>query len=323
MSRRPPASREPGRLRFIGLAVAAAVGAFLIAGQVERLVVAVVSPTTNTLEWISDLVLATGGGVATYLWLHLSATRTALANLERARIVVDTQLAVAAELQRTLLPKTPPSRNGTTWSAELRAAWRIGGDYYDFVDPDDQTRIVLIADISGKGIPAALMLAYVRAVLREAARTTTEPAALVSELARSVYGDTGGKPYITCIAARLDERERRLTYANAGHPAGLLIGPAGCRRLSVGGPPAGLLPQAAYEQETIQLARGDLVVFVTDGVSERLGRGLDDVVTRLEQRSLDASDAARAVMDLCESPTATRPTADWDDDRTVVALHID
>jgi len=313
---------SPSRTPQIALAaIACTVVIFLLGGSVERWLIGVLRPSAGELTWISDVILATGFGVVLYLWLHLRAAREALLEAERAQIVMNTQFEIAANMQRSLLPPAPAARRGVSWAVQLTPAYRIGGDYYDFVDLDGDGRVFIIGDISGKGVPAAMMLAYVRAVFRLAVRQTREPFQIMGRLAEAINADTGGNPYMTCIIGRVDEEARQLWITNAGHPAAVAIG-SGTRRFSSDGPPAGLLPGLVYQQSAIDLPVGDRVIFVTDGISERLPSDLSGVFAELSARGT-ASQLCASVVRLAVGPRATIPVDGWDDDRTVVVLAVD
>jgi serine phosphatase RsbU (regulator of sigma subunit) len=311
--------RSPARTALISAACACAV--FIVGALLETWLVSLLQPSEGELTWISDLVLASTLGVVLYLWLHLQSTRAALAELERHQIVVDTQLQVAAKIQRDLLPAAPPPRCGLSWAVQLVPAGRIGGDYYDFIDLEGRSRITIVGDIAGKGIPAAMMLVYVRAVFHQAVRETCEPSAIVSRIANAVYAETRGESYLTCIVARLDERTRQLTTTTGGHPPALVTGTS-VRRLTQGGPPAGLFQDAAYDQETVLLCPGNRVIFVTDGITERLSGGFEKAVAGLDGH-MSAERLCEAVFSLARGPASTLPIADWDDDRTAVVLAVD
>jgi Stage II sporulation protein E (SpoIIE) len=302
-------------------AIASTCVMFLFGGIVERWLIAVLRPSAGELTWIGDVILATGFGVVFYLWLHLRAAREALHEAERAQIVMNTQFEIAANIQRSLLPSPPASRRGVSWAVQLTPAYRIGGDYYDFVDLDGDCRVFIIGDISGKGVPAAMMLAYVRAVFRLAVRETREPPEIVARLAEAIHADTGGNPYMTCIVGRVDEAARRLSVTNAGHPGGVMIG-NGTRRIGSHGPPAGLLPQLEYEQDAIDVRAGDRAIFVTDGISERLTVDLPRAFAELPPRGT-ASQLCASVVRLAEGSRGAIPVEGWDDDRTVLVLAVD
>jgi len=311
----------PSRTTIALASAAAALAVFVVGALAETWLISLLQPSEGELTWISDLVLAVTLGVVLYLWLNLRSTRAALIELERERIVVDTQLAVAAKIQKDLLPDTPPRRRGMSWAVQLVPAGRIGGDYYDFVDLDGRSQIAIVGDIAGKGIPAAMMLVYVRAVFRQAVRETHDPCAIVSRLADAVYAETRGESYLTCVVVRLDEPARQLTSTIAGHPPIVVTGDA-FRRLTLGGPPAGLLPKVVYEQETLDLVAGNRVIIVTDGITERMSDGFESAIAELDDRG-SAEALCAEVFRLSEGPRASMPIAGWDDDRTAVVLAVD
>ena len=316
-----PGAIAPTRASILLVASSSALLVAVLGGFVEQFVIAFLQPSQGELGWVSDFTLASALGVVLYLWLHLKATRAALVEAERSAIVLHTQLGVAARIQRDLLPPLPASRGGMSWAVAFLAAGRIGGDYYDFVDVDGHARVCIVADISGKGIPAAMLLAFVRAVFREAVRDTRDPGEIAERLSRAVHANTGGVPYVTCIVACVDERSRRLTMTNAGHPRAVLLS-SRAQALAAGGPPAGLLPDATYAVDAVDLRSGDRVVFVTDGISERLSDPFPEVAASLD-RSQSAEALCTRVFQLTEGDSAHPPAEDWDDDRTVVVLAVD
>ncbi len=300
---------------------ATACAVFILGALAETWLISLLRPSEGELTWIGDLVLAVTLGVVLYLWLNLRFTRAALMELERNRIVVDTQLAVAAKIQRDLLPATPSPRRGMSWAVQIVPAGLIGGDCYDFIDLDGHSQVAIVGDIAGKGIPAAMMLVYVRAVFRQAVRETRDPGTIVSRLAEAVYAETRGESYLTCIVVRLDEHARQLTSTTAGHPPAIVTG-ARSRCLTRGGPPAGLFPRAAYDQETVDLALGSRVIFVTDGITERMPAGLDRFIASFDSHR-SAEQVCEAVLRLSEGPDASPPVVGWEDDRTAVVLAVD
>jgi serine phosphatase RsbU (regulator of sigma subunit) len=305
---------------IVATAAATALTVFVLGALLETWLISLLQPSEGELTWISDLFLAGCLGVAIYLWLDLRFTRAALAELERSKIVLDTQFAVAAKIQRDLLPATPSPRRGVSWAVRLVQAGRIGGDYYDFIDLDGRSRIAVVGDIAGKGIPAAMMLVYVRALFRQAVRETREPAAVIARLSKALYAETRAEPYLTCIVVRFDEEPRRLTFSVAGHPPALAIGGMQ-QRLVDGGPPAGLLPDAEYDQETVALPPASRVVVVTDGITERLA-DFEAAVAAIDPRQ-PANALCDSIFHLSEAPDASAPVDGWDDDRTVLVLAVD
>jgi len=202
--------------------VAAAVGVavFLLGTGAESLVITAVSGNRSALEWISDAFISLAASGIAYLWLHLKASRTRLLDVERRGIVLAEQLRLAAAIQKNLLPEIPATTRGFSWAARMVPAGVVGGDFYDFLEPAPGTALVLIGDISGKGIPAALLHSSLRAVFRLIAAETADPVEIAERLGAALHGQTGGMPYASAIVSRLDSSLMRLTYVNAGHPPG-------------------------------------------------------------------------------------------------------
>jgi len=313
--------------RALAWAVVIAAACFVVAGVAEALLIRLVSPTELELDWISDGVLSVALGTAIYLWLHLRATRLVLTAQERTQLVLQAQLSLAEAMQRRLLPPVPEPAGGLEWAAALVPAGRIGGDFFDFVQPSPGVRLMLIADVSGKGIPAAMALALLRATFRTVATHTARPAAIAERMSAALYDEWRGEPYVTALIVRVDPTSRRLTYTNAGHPPGILRPDRLRRALAVGGPPLGLLRDVAFEEETLDLEPGDLWVFVTDGVSEALD-GLDrpwaaaigDAIAHDRPTRADA--VCRTILALAQNGPGPVDGDDWSDDRTVVVLSV-
>jgi phosphoserine phosphatase RsbU/P len=310
--------------RVVLAAVAAAAAAFVLAIGFERQLVRLLS--LGELEWVSDVVLSTALGVATFLWLHLRRARTELTRLERAQLVLDTELGIASQIQRHLLTAPPRARDGWRFAARLEPAGRVGGDFYDFVELGGSL-LVLLADVSGKGIPAALVMGSCRTLFRQLARETQEPGPLVARLGRALLQEHGGAPYLTCFLGRLDLAERRLSWVNAGHPAGLLVAGGAHQALAATGPPAGLLPDVSYEARTQRFAAGETLLLVTDGVTEALdGDGaIDERLARAvsRKRASGAQAICEQVMRLARAGPALLPGPNGTDDRTVVVVTLE
>jgi serine phosphatase RsbU (regulator of sigma subunit) len=252
---------------------------------------------------------------------HLLRTRHELAQRERAEIVLQTQLSFAAQIQRRLLPPLPPATNGCEWAAALRPAGKIGGDFYDFVETARDTWMVLVADVSGKGIPAAL--GSLRSTFRALARQQLAPAQILRQLSTAFFDDWQGTPYVTCIVAAFNLRTHTLVYSNAGHPPGILLGSAHTRYLDRGGPPAGLLLDATFDQEHLTVNAGDICLLVSDGVTEALdGVPLEDRLGAARIRSGSAAELCQSLMTQALHGQGPGADANWDDDRTVVVVRV-
>jgi predicted permease len=188
-------------------------------------------------------------------------------------------IALASDVQRRLLPDAPPRSECVDFAAASVPARRIGGDYYDFVELRDREIGIALADVSGKGVAAALIMSVVQASLRIiSSEGGIAPPRLVARLNEFVYRSTPASKYVTFFYAQLDGERRRLRYVNAGHNAPYLLR-AGrqstadsaspqVEQLSVGGTVVGLFPEMGYEEATVELYAGDVLLVFTDGVPE-------------------------------------------------------
>jgi sigma-B regulation protein RsbU (phosphoserine phosphatase) len=189
------------------------------------------------------------------------------------------ELALAAEVQQRLLPSCPPQCFAMEVAGFCEPARGVGGDYYDFISFDNNELGLAIADVAGKGMPAALLMSTVQATLRSlTARNgsdvspSNELASIVARLNRLLFNSTNGEHYVTFFYATFDQTTQRLTYVNAGHNPPLYLQAGEFRQLTSGGLVAGAFEHAAYEQETVQMKPHDLLFLYTDGLSEALNQ---------------------------------------------------
>lgn len=325
---RPP--RPSDSYRAGAIATIAAVLVYLLATTTEIVVIERLRPGEVELTWISDAVLAVAFGFAVFLWLHLRWTRQTLSRLERERIVFDAQLALAADIQRGLLPPLPPDDDELQWAARLVQAGAIGGDMYDFVRCGNRSWLVLVGDVSGKGVPAALVLASVRTMFRMMTGETSDPGQLVERISTRLYQDHGGAPYLTCIVARVDAERRELAYVNAGHPSGIVVAdrvPGGGETLLLAscGPPAGLFPNQPYRTVSLAVPEGAVSILVTDGITEAfeaMGKSQGDSVAAVTAHLPRPVTPSRICSALIEQTEPALAGGEWQDDRTVVSFAL-
>ena len=293
----------------------------------ELFVNRILRPDAEEITWISEGVLAGGFVVAIWFWVRLRETQIALTDLERQQIATETQLTIAARVQTSLLPALPEPSAGISWYAAAEPAGKVGGDYYDFLPLPDGRMCVVLADVSGKGIAAAVFVANVRATLRALARDATHPRTLLSDLSSTLLADSSSGLYVTCIVAIVDPGDRSMVYVNAGHPPGVLWSRRGVRRLCVGGPPAGLLHDVRFDEEQLTFDEGDLVVFVSDGITEAMdvsGDGVvEAIVAQIEQAGRPTAETVCArLLWAARTGPGPRGVDAWTDDRTAVAFGV-
>ncbi|MGH9670945.1 MAG: PP2C family protein-serine/threonine phosphatase, partial [Terriglobales bacterium] len=175
----------------------------------------------------------------------------------------------ARDIQQGLLPREIPQVPGFTIAGAWQPARTVGGDYYD-VFPLSETELALIvADVSGKGMPAALLMSNLQATVKAYATVEPSPKDLCGKVNRAVCKSITIGKFITFFYAVLDPAGRRLTYTNAGHNAPLLARQDGaCLRLDAGGAVLGVFPDGSYESACLDLRSGDRLVLFTDGITE-------------------------------------------------------
>lgn len=211
------------------------------------------------------------GGTSPQLALMVENGRLTGRIVEQEKLRRD--LDLAAEVQRRLLPLHPPKSEAAEFAAMSLPARTVGGDYYDFLSLGDRQLGIALADVAGKGVAAALVMSVVQASLRMvASEGVTSLPQLAARVNRFLKTSTGSGSYATFFYAQLDEERRVLRYVNAGHNPPYLVRavPAEIEELKTGGMVIGLFPQAVYEEGSVELRQGDVLVAFTDGVTEAL-----------------------------------------------------
>ena len=212
------------------------------------------------------------------------------------RVVMKRDLQIAREIQTWLLPGAPPQIPGLVVAYATRPANTVAGDYYDvFPRPGrtiEENRVVLaVADVAGKSIPAAMLMATFQASLKTLSTAQVELRELASNMNRYACGNSqGGLRFTTAFLAEYDPVQRTLHYINAGHNNPILRRANGSiERLDVGGLPYGIMPEVKYDSATVTLQPGDWLVIFTDGVVEAENARQDEFG---EARLLAAIEAA-------------------------------
>jgi sigma-B regulation protein RsbU (phosphoserine phosphatase) len=279
----------------------------------------------------SDLRLLGSLGLQTGLWLEIAELARSLAQESTQRALIHREIEIAREVQERLFPQFIPTLAGMSLAGSCRPALGVGGDYYDIFEMLESKVGLAIGDVSGKGVPAALLMASLRACLRT--MTTFGESSLgqlMERLNQLVYESSAAHRYATFFFAVYDPSVRRLVYVNAGHNPPFLLrnntgGAATCERLKAGGSVIGLLPHTTYEEETLTLQPGDLLVLYTDGFSEAM---TSDDEEWGEERMLAAVEAVRTkaagdvISGLFEAADRFTQGAPQQDDMTLLALKI-
>lgn len=208
----------------------------------------------------------------------LFANQAAIA-LENARLhreavekeKMEREMELAASIQKTILPDTLPDVPGLVISGANRPTKQIGGDYFDVYPLADGRTAFCVADVSGKGMPAALLVSTVHACLHLLVpNNASDLPGLVARVNRHLVGFSSTRKFATLFIAVYDPAAGTLTYVNAGHNPGLWISPEGVGLLPSGGVPVGMMPGVVHRQASIRVAPGDTILLYSDGITEAL-----------------------------------------------------
>jgi PAS domain S-box-containing protein len=220
--------------------------------------------------WVRDeatLVRDEEGQPLYWLGVQYDVTEQKREAQERERI--EQELRIARLIQQTLLPKTLPELSGYDVAAYYQPAREVGGDFYDLFELEGGRLGLVVGDVTDKGIPAALVMATTRTMLRVSAQRLFPPAEVLKRTNEALVPDIPPNMFITCLYAILDTESGRLVYANAGHdPPYLRHNGSDVEELRARGMPLGLMPEMEYEEKEITLERGESVLFYSDGLVE-------------------------------------------------------
>jgi serine phosphatase RsbU (regulator of sigma subunit)/anti-sigma regulatory factor (Ser/Thr protein kinase) len=186
----------------------------------------------------------------------------------RERERMEHELRIARTIQQTLLPRELPSLPGYRVEAHYQPAREVGGDFYDFIHFEDGCIGLVVGDVTDKGVPAALVMATTRTLLRAASERLRSPGLILERVNDLLCNDIPPKMFVTCLYALLDPASGRLRYANAGHDVPYRHNLAGVDELRAAGMPLGLLPGMKYDEREALLLPGDQVLFYSDGLVE-------------------------------------------------------
>jgi sigma-B regulation protein RsbU (phosphoserine phosphatase) len=199
----------------------------------------------------------------------LGRQRRRLAEIaQQQRDELASEIHLAAEVQQNILPRTVPSLHGFEIAARMTPAKEVAGDYYGFIEQADGSVSLVIADVSGKGVAAGLLMPSIEIALRLDSPRHSRAHELIENFNGVVCQLTAGSRFISMFYARVWPATRRIEYTNAGHNPPLLLREGSAQQLSCGGPVLGILPEAKYESEFMELRKDDVLLLYTDGLVE-------------------------------------------------------
>jgi phosphoserine phosphatase RsbU/P len=243
---------------------------------------------------------------------------------ERQLLKMQEEIRLASKIQNDLLPKAAPDIPGYEIAGRSIPAQVVGGDYFDFIPINDHRLAICVGDVSGKGLPASLLMANTQATLR--GQTFISPSAreCMERSNKLLFDSTSPDKFVTMFYSVLDVSSHQLSYSNAGHDIPYLLSPAGSlKRLNVGGVPLSMLEQFPFQEETIAMQPGDLLVICSDGISEAMDvnqvQFTDERLSLLldKLRAGSAVDVIDGIVAAVRKHAGTAPQAD---DMTVVVV---
>ncbi len=241
--------------------------------------------------------------------------------IEKRRM--EEQLAVGAKIQRRLLPARSPRLQGYDVEGANRSCFEVGGDYYDFIPLGGGKLAVVIADIAGKGVGAALLMTALQASLRALLQTSPQPATLVAQLNLALLENTPDNRFATLFYGELDPRRHELEYVSGGHNPAMLLDGGDLRELMPTGPIVGLVSRANYTSQRVSLAPGSTLLLYTDGITELMApTGEEFGVERLQAllRDHHAGSVQELLRAIGNAMTAFSEGERFDDDSTAVVV---
>jgi serine phosphatase RsbU (regulator of sigma subunit)/anti-sigma regulatory factor (Ser/Thr protein kinase) len=240
----------------------------------------------------------------------------------RRRERYEQEMRVAQLIQQNFLPKDLPTQSGWGVNAFYRPAREVGGDFYDFIDFDDGRLGVVVGDVTDKGVPAALVMASTRGILRSAASQYDSPGAVLARANDQICPDIPDKMFVTCLYGILEPDSGRFVFANAGHNLPCVQTDDGAVEVRATGMPLGLLPGMAYEENEVLVGPGRNLLLYSDALPE--AHDPDGEMFGFPQliEVVGSTDGRSELIDrlLEELHRFTGPDWEQEDDITIVAL---
>jgi phosphoserine phosphatase RsbU/P len=182
---------------------------------------------------------------------------------------IEEELNFATEIQKNLLPRSNPQLDGYNIAGKSISAKEVGGDYYDYITIDENNTVICLGDISGHGMPAAMLMANLQATLRGQALFTSSAGECLTRANKLLYRSTDMQKYATFFYGILNTVENRFHFSNAGHNTPFLINPnKNVTRLTKGGTVLGFMEDYQFEEDSVKLNSGDILIIYSDGITE-------------------------------------------------------
>ena len=230
----------------------------------------------------------------------------------------------AQDVQLSLLPSQPPEIDGYDIASICIPTYEIGGDYFDYIKLDEKHFGIVIADVSGDGIPAALIMSAFRALLFNQIKINNNPAELMTGLNKLIPDVSRKRDFITSVYAKLNLKDHICNYTNCGHNPPLLLRTDGkLELLERGGAALNILPDSNYESESVKINPGDQIIFYTDGVTEIFDSQSNEYgFERLKKVIIDSKEntASEMIDNILQSTKNFSKSELYRDDFTIIVL---
>ena len=256
---------------------------------------------------------------------HMAEWREALQSRDKL-VSLQNELDVARGMQQTILPTQFPKSPAYSVFGKMQAASNVGGDFYDVLFLSDGRIGLAVADVSGKGVPAALFMMSSRTLLKGSAIGVGPPGGVLREVNELLLEDNREAMFVTVLYAIYNPATRELSYANGGHNSPLVVHANGTSTLLplTDGIALGIVPDLEYKQQTVTLSPGDTVLFYTDGVTEAMNDADEEFGLETLSRQLEANppkDPEKATAVVFEAVNTFAGETPQSDDITCLALH--
>jgi hypothetical protein len=265
---------------------------------------------------LGNALIAIVAGIALYTYDTMRRQIERSYHALREKEQLDREVRIAREVQQQLLPTSVPRLRGIELAGVCIPAIGVGGDYFDFLELDEHDVGLLVADVAGKGIPAALLMAGLQGSVRSLMRPGVKMADLATRLNQILFRSSPDSRYATMFVATYDTDTRVLSFSNAGHHPPIVVGERGVETLREGGRPIGLFDDSVYRDATRRLEPRELLALFTDGIVEAPNRAGDEFgEERLaellrECRELPLDEIVERVLDALRAWTEGTPAYD-------------
>ncbi|HEY85977.1 MAG TPA: PP2C family protein-serine/threonine phosphatase, partial [Chloroflexi bacterium] len=263
--------------------------------------------------------------VAVISWLYQKSLDKANERLLQMGMI-QRDLEIASEVQKRLFPDTPQLQNNACLNGYVQPARETSGDFYDFIHLGADEMGILVADVTGKSMAAALMMTMTRSILRNEASSATSPAQVLAQANQTLLSDTAIEQMVTVWYGVFNTRTYVFRYSNAGHPFALLKRQGRVEELQLSGFPLGAIKEAVYNNQMTRLEPDDTLILFSDGIPEAMNPqnemfGFDRLQEAL--RHAKGSRPEQIKEAIWQSVIAFQQGAEQLDDMTLVVIHID